>query len=192
MNMALKQAGRPARDYQNDRKKIAVRLYEGDLVYAKGFDKDGYTKYQHSVTAPMNVGEYVELHPDSTPRNIIVKKAAANSEKVIGRLITDPHTQAAPDWKNGDKNRLPTQNTSWGDYAPRTGTVELFGHSVDEVQLVEENAAIAPYDYIKFVDQDFDKATNETCIISLVKVAALESGKIPVLSIPYFYGKEAE
>ena len=190
MNMALIQAGRPARDYQNSRKKIAVRLYEGDLVYAKGFDKDGYTTYQHSVTAPMDVGDYVELHEDSTARNIIVKKAPKDSTKVIGRLIVDPHTQSAPDWKNGDKNRLPTQNTSWGDYAPRTGTVEFFGHSVDEVQLVEENAAIAPYDYLVFVDQDFDKASDPTSIMALVGVEALASGKIPVLSNPYFYGKE--
>jgi len=190
--MALKQAGRPARDYQNDRKKIAVRLYEGDLIYAKGFDKDGYTTYQHSVTAPMDVGDYVELHEDSNARNIIVQKAEAESEKVIGRLIVDPHTQSAPDWKNGDKNRLPTEDTPWGDFAPRTGTVEFFGHTVDEIDLVEENVAIAPYDYIKFVDQNFDKATNPTCLISLVGVEALASGKIPVLSNPYFYGKEDE
>ena len=53
--MALKTAGIPARDYENDCPTIAVKLYEGNLVYnANGIDEEGRTTDMWTVSAPMN------------------------------------------------------------------------------------------------------------------------------------------
>ena len=53
--MDLKEAGRPSRDYSNNRKVFTVTLYEGDLKYSKnGIDrKTGMTVGQHYLTAPI-------------------------------------------------------------------------------------------------------------------------------------------
>ena len=38
--MDLKEAGRPSRDYSNNRKVFTVTLYEGDLKYSKNVLKN--------------------------------------------------------------------------------------------------------------------------------------------------------
>ena len=52
--MALRDAGIPARDYANNRPKIAVKLYEGNLVYnSNGINEEGRTTDMWTVSAPM-------------------------------------------------------------------------------------------------------------------------------------------
>ena len=89
--MALKTAGIPARDYENDCPTIAVKLYEGDLSYnANGIDEEGRTTDMWTVSAPITKSCYVELHEDSTARHIIVQPASKDSTSIIGKLIINP------------------------------------------------------------------------------------------------------
>ena len=74
--MGLKDAGYPARDYSNNRKRIAVKLYEGNLLFDdSSFDEFGRMTHSWKTQTPMHIGQYVELHEDSNPRDIIVKPA---------------------------------------------------------------------------------------------------------------------
>lgn len=188
--MGIVTAGRPTRDYTNNRKTIMCKLYEENLVFnPNGIGKDGRKEAQWSVSAPIDIGQYVELHEDSTARHIIVKAAAAGSDKIIGKVIFDPRLRWTPDWEDGVKNRLPRENKEWGNYSPRSATVEFFADAVDEIDLVDENAKIEPYDAITYVDDNkFDKADSETNLIALNGVEALESGKVVVLADYYYYG----
>ena len=97
--MGLKEAGVPARDYGNNRPRIAVKLYEGNLTFsATGFGEDGRASGRWDVTAPMHIGQYVKLHPDSTPKDIIVQPAA-NSTEAIGKLVTNNKLIFDIDWR---------------------------------------------------------------------------------------------
>lgn len=188
--MALRDAGIPARDYENDCPKIAVKLYEGDLTYnANGIDEEGRTTDMWTVSAPITKSTYVELHPDSTARHIIVKPASADSTAIVGKLIINPKMKWTVDWTDYDKNRLPRENKTWGNYSPRTGTVEFFGHDIRYLDLVADNTAIAPKDAVVYSDDGkFDKAGNNATsnTIALAKVNANKGGKLPVLA--GFYG----
>lgn len=188
--MGIVTKGRPARDYTNNRKTIMCKLYEGSLIYnPNGIGKDGRRQSQHSVSDPMNLGDYVELHEDSTARHLIVKPAEEGSEKIIGKVIFDPRLRWTPDWEGTTKNRLPQENKEWGEYSPRSATVEFFADAVDEIDLVDENAEIEPYDCITYSDANkFDKADDDTNLLSLCKVDANRGGKIVVLADYYFYG----
>lgn len=188
--MGIVTKGRPARDYTNNRKTIMCKLYEGDLVFnPNGIGKDGRTETQHSVTEPMHIGQFVEIHEDSTARHIIVKPAEEGSEKIVGKVIFDPRLRWTPDWEGTSKNRLPQANTEWGSYSPRSATVEFFADAVDELDIIDTNAKIEPYDPIAYVDNDeFDKADAETNVIALGGVDANKGGKIVVLADYYFYG----
>ena len=188
--MALSDAGIPARDYENDCPTIAVKLYEGDLTYnANGIDEEGRTTDMWTVSAPITKSTYVELHPDSTARHIIVKPASADSTAIVGKLIINPKMKWTVDWTDYDKNRLPRENKTWGNYSPRTGTVEFFGHDIRYLDLVADNTAIAPKDAVVYSDDGkFDKAGNNATsnTIALAKVNANKGGKLPVLA--GFYG----
>lgn len=188
--MGIVTKGRPTRDYTNNRKTIMCKLYEGDLVYnPNGIGKDGKTEAQHSVTAPMHIGQYVEMHEDSTARHLIVKPAEEGSSTIIGKVIFDPRLRWTPDWEGTSKNRLPQENTEWGNYSPRSATVEFFADAVDEIDIVATNSKIAPYDPIEYVDNDqFDKADSATNLISLVNIDANKGGKAVVLADYYYYG----
>lgn len=193
--MDLIKAGRPSRDYSNNRKKINVSLYEGDLKYTKnGIDrKDGRTVGQHSLTAPLQLHQLLELHEDSTARNILLKAAKEGSKKVIAKLLFDPEMTWKPDAQYTTKNRLPQEDCEFGEYPNRSATVEWFGKAVDEVAIVAQNEAIAPYDcleYVGFVDGKdvFKKSSGTTSIIALANVPALASGVCPVLEGYEFYG----
>lgn len=197
--MELVDAGRPARDYSNNRKNITVTLYEGDLVYTKnGINrKTGKTEPQHSLTAPIPLHRLLEIHEDSTPRNILLKPAADESEKIVAKLLYDPEMTWKPDAGYTTKNRLPQKNCEFGEYPNRSATVEWFGHAVDEVAIVAENEAIKPYDcleYVGYVDgkETFKKSSGVTNIIALANVGALESGMCPVLEGYKFYGAVEE
>ena len=185
--MALKDAGIPARDYENDCPSIAVKLYEGNLVYnANGIDEEGRTTDMWTVSAPMNKSMYVELHEDSTARHIIVQPATA-SENIIGKLIINPKLKLTVDWDDYEKNRLPRENKTWGHYSPRTGTVEFFGHDIRYLDLVSDNAKIDPFDSVEFdTGVTFDKASGDTNTRALAGVSANKGGKLPVLA--GFYG----
>ena len=185
--MALRDAGIPARDYENDCPTIAVKLYEGDLTYnANGIDEEGRTTDMWTVSAPITKSTYVELHEDSTARHIIVQPAPANSKNIVGKLIINPKMKWTVDWTDYDKNRLPRENKTWGNYSPRTGTVEFFGHDIRYLDLVQANAKIVPKDAIAYKDNgQFDKGT-DTNTIALAKVDANKGGKLPVLA--GFYG----
>jgi len=188
--MALRDAGIPARDYENDCPTIAVKLYEGNLTYnANGIDEEGRTTDMWTVSAPITKSTYVELHEDSTARHIIVKPAGANSKNIVGKLIINPKMKWTVDWTDYDKNRLPRENKTWGNYSPRTGTVEFFGHDIRYLDLVADNTAIAPKDAVVYSDDGkFDKAGNNATsnTIALAKVSANKGGKLPVLA--GFYG----
>lgn len=187
--MGVKTAGIPARDYGNNRPRIAVKLYEGDLVYnANGIGEDGRTKDMWTVSAPMNKEMYVELHEDSDARHIIVQPATDNSTEIIGKLIINPKLKWTVDWTSYEKNRLPRENKTWGNYSPRTGTVEFFGDAIDYIDLVEDNAKIVPFDSIAYdSDDQFDKKGSGTSNTkALGGQSANKGGKLPVLS--GFYG----
>ena len=185
--MALKDAGIPARDYENDCPTIAVKLYEGNLVYnANGIDEEGRTTDMWTVTAPMNKSMYVELHEDSDARHIIVQPATEDSTDIVGKLIINPKMKWTVDWTDFDKNRLPRENKTWGNYSPRTGTVEFFGHDIRYLDLVADNTAIAAKDPVVYVDGGkFDKGQSSNTI-ALGKKSANKGGKLPVLA--GFYG----
>lgn len=190
--MGLLDLGTPARDYSNNRKKISCKLYEGNLIYnPNGLGKDGSTEEQYSLSAPMVLGQYVELHPDSTARHIIVKPAPAGSKKIVGRLIYDPRTTWTSDGTYQTKNRLPKKNCNWGEYSPRAGTIEFFGSAVDYIEVVDNNEAIAVYDNIEYDDKNkFKKSAGVTNLLALGKVDALKKGKVVVLADYKFYGKK--
>jgi len=193
--MDLIKAGRPSRDYTNNRKKFTVTLYEGDLKYTKnGIDrKTGRTVGQHSLTAPIELHRILEIHPDSTARNILLKPAADESTKAVAKLLFDPEMTWKPDAQYTSKNRLPQQDCEFGTYPNRSATVEWFGKAVDEVHIVAENAAIKPYDYLEYVGFEdgvdvFKKSAGVTNLLALANVPALESGVCPVLEGVEFYG----
>lgn len=197
--MELVEAGRPARDYSNNRKNITVTLYEGDLKYTEnGIDrKTGKTVPQHSLTAPIPLHRLLEIHEDSTARNILLKPAADESEKIVAKLLYDPEMTWKPDAQYTTKNRLPQKDCEFGEYPTRSATVEWFGHAVDEVAIVAENEAIAPYDCLEYVGyangkEVFKKSSGTTNIIALANVAALASGMCPVLEGYKFYGAAEE
>ena len=187
--MALKDAGIPARDYENDCPTIAVKVYEGDLVYnANGIDEEGRTTDMWTVSAPITKNTYVELHEDSDARHIIVKPASANSTNIVGKIIINPKMKWTVDWTDYDTNRLPRENKTWGNYSPRTVTVEFFGHDIRYLDLVSANSKIVPKDSIAFKgDGKFDKKGSGTSnTIALGKKDANKGGKLPVLA--GFYG----
>ena len=182
--MGLKDAGYPARDYGNHRPRVAVKLYEGDLTFsASGFGEDGRPTGRWDVTAPMYHGQYVKLKTGSTPRDIIVEPADTASE-AIGKLIIYPKLGFDVGWSENDQNVLPRENTSWGDYVPRGGTVEFFGAAVDELAVAEDNAAIAINNYLDSDENGiFDKSTDATNWIALCDLDALTGGFIPALAM---------
>lgn len=197
--MDLITAGRPSRDYTNVRKKINVSLYEGDLKYSKnGIDrKTGRTVGQHSLTAPIELHRILEIHPDSTARNILMKPAAAESTKAIAKLLFDPEMTWKPDAQYTSKNRLPQQDCEFGSYPNRSATVEWFGKAIDEVHIVANNEAIKPYDCLEYVGFEngvdvFQKSSGVTNLLALANVPALESGVCPVLEGYEFYGAVKE
>ncbi|MBQ2654093.1 MAG: hypothetical protein IJF83_11095 [Methanobrevibacter sp.] len=197
--MELIDAGRPARDYSNNRKKITVTLYEGDLKYTEnGLNrKTGATEPQHSLTDPIPLHRLLEIHEDSTARYILLKPAEDESEKVIAKLLFDPEMTWKPDATYTSKNRLPQKDCEFGSYPNRSATVEWFGKAVDEVAIVAENEAIKPYDcleYVGFINgkETFQKSSGVTSIIALANVPALESGMCPVLEGYEFYGAVKE
>lgn len=193
--MELIDAGRVTRDYSNNRKKFTSTLYEGDLKYTKdGLDrKTGRTVPQHRLTDPIPLHRLLELHEDSTARNILLKPAEAESEKIVAKLLYDPELTWKPDAQYTSKNRLPQKDCEFGDYPNRSAAVEWFGKAVDEVWIVAENEAIAPYDYLEYVGyvdgkEVFKKSEGVTNLLALANVPALESGTCPVLEGAEFYG----
>lgn len=197
--MDLIQSGRPARDYSNNRKKITVTLYEGDLKYTKnGIDrKTGRTVGQHSLTEPIELHRILEIHEDSTARNILLKPAEEGSEIAVAKLLYDPELTWKPDAQYTTKNRLPQEDCEFGAYPPRSAAVEWFGKALDEVHIVAENDAIAPYDYLEYVGFEdgydvFKKSDGVTNLLALANVPALESGVCPVLEGVEFYGAVKE
>lgn len=182
--MGLTEAGYPARDYPNHRPKIAVRLYEGNLIFdGAGFDYYGRTSSNWKVQTPMHIGQYVELHEDSTPQDIIVKPATKAST-AIGKLIINPDLESGMGWTDDEINVLPRENKNWGHFVPRGGTVEFFGATVEDLKVVTGNAAIAAGNYLDSeANEEFDKSTDPTNWIALAKLAALKSGYIPALAL---------
>jgi hypothetical protein len=197
--MDLIKAGRPSRDYENHRTKFTVTLYEGNLKYTKnGIDrKTGKTVGQHSLTAPLDLHQLLEVHADSTPRNILLKAATSESKAIVAKLLFDPEMTWKPDSHYTTKNRLPQKDCNFGEYPNRSATVEWLGGAIDEVDIVAENAAIAPYDYLEYVGyvdgkDVFKKSAGVTNLIALANVEALASGKCPVLETYAFYGAVQE
>lgn len=181
--MGLIDAGYPARDYGNHRPRIAVKLYEGNLkFFATGFGENGRPSGRWDVTAPMHINQLVKLHPDSTPKDIIVQPAA-NSTEAIGKLVINTKLGFDVGWTDNDQNILPRADKSWGEYVPRGSTCEFFGAAIDELKLVEGNAKIVPGNYLKSTaNEEFDKETQETNWMALAGVAALKGGFIPTLA----------
>lgn len=197
--MDLIEAGRVTRDYSNNRKNITVTLYEGDLKYTEnGLDrKTGRTVPQHSLTAPIPLHRLLEIHEDSTARNILLQPAEDESSKIVAKLLYDPEMTWKPDSQYTTKNRLPQKDCSFGEYPNRSATVEWFGKAVDEVAIVAENEAIEPYDCLEYVGYEngkevFKKSEGVTSIIALANVPELESGMCPVLEGYQFYGAVEE
>ena len=197
--MELIDPGRVTRDYSNNRKKFTVTLYEGDLKYTEnGLDrKTGRTVPQHYLTAPVPLHRILEIHEDSTPRNILLKPAADKSKTAVAKLLYDPEMTWKPDAQYTTKNRLPQKDCDFGEYPNRSATVEWFGKAVDEVAIVAQNEAIEPYDYLEYVGyvngkEVYKKSSGVTSLLALANVPALESGFCPVLEGWEFYGAVKE
>lgn len=197
--MDLIKAGRPTRDYTNNRKKFTVTLYEGDLKYSKnGLDrKTGRTVGQHSLTAPIELHRILEIHESSTARYIVLKPAEEGSTKAVAKLLFDPEMTWKPDAQYTSKNRLPQEDCEFGSYPNRSATVEWFGKAVDEVHIVADNEAIKPYDYLEYVGFEngvdvFKKSEGVTNLMSLVNIEANKGGICPVLEGVEFYGAVKE
>ena len=197
--MGLITPGRPSRDYSNNRKKLTATLYEGDLKYDKnGIDyKTGKTVPQYRLTAPIELHRILEIHENSTARHILLKPAGEGSKKAIAKLLFDPEMTWKPDANYTSKNRLPQRDCEFGEYPNRSATVEWFGNAVDEVHIVAENEAIAPYDCLEYVGFEngvdvFKKSKGETNLIALANIPALASGVCPVLEGYKFYGAVKE
>lgn len=197
--MELIDPGRVTRDYSNNRKKFTVTLFEGDLKYTEnGIDrKTGRTVPQHSLTEPIPLHRILEIHEDSTPRNILLKPAEDESKIAVAKLLYDPEMTWKPDAQYTTKNRLPQKDCQFGEYPNRSATVEWFGKAVDEVAIVAENEAIAPYDYLEYVGyvngkEVYKKSEGVTSLLALANVEALKSGYCPVLEGWEFYGAVKE
>ena len=182
--MGLKQEGYPARDYGNYRPSIKVRLYEGALSFKDtGFDEFGRPNPDWTTAAPMHIGQYVVLHEDSNPRDIIVKPAESASE-AIGKLIINPTLETGIGWTDDEQNVLPRANKDWGEFVPRGGTCEFFGAAIDELKVVDGNDAISAGNYLDAEDDElFSASSNATNWIALGKVDALKGGFIPALAL---------
>jgi hypothetical protein len=182
--MGLKDEGYPARDYSNHRKKIAVKLYEGDLLFDdSSFDEFGRMTHSWKTEEPMHIGQYVVLHEDSNPRDIIVQPAEKASE-AIGKIIINPKLKSGMGWTEDEQNVLPRENKEWGEYTPRGATVEFFGYALDELKVKAENAKITAGDYLDAEDgEEFEKSTDATRWVALATVEALRAGFVPALEL---------
>ena len=134
---------------------------------------------------------------DSTPRNIILKPAEEGSTKIVAKLLYDPEMTWKPDASYTTKNRLPQKDCEFGEYPSRSATVEWFGKALDEVAVVKQNEAIAPYDCLEYVGFEdgkevFKKSSGTTNLLALANVEALKAGFIPVLEGYEFYGATKE
>lgn len=182
--MGVRDSGYPARDYGNHRPRIAVRLYEGDLNFKRtGFDEFGRPNPDWDLEAPMYIGQYVKLHEDSNPRDIIVEPADTASE-AIGKIIINPQLRDGMGWTEDEQNILPREDREWGNFKPRAGTVEFFGAAIDELKIVAENEAIEAGDFLDSEENaEFKKSDDETNWIALGKIEALKAGFVPALAI---------
>ena len=182
--MGLKDAGYPAMDYRNNRKRIAVKLYEGGLIYDdSGFDEEGRHRHHWKTETPMHLGQYVNLHEDSTPDKIIVKPATSAST-AVGKLIIHPQLRSGIGWTADEQNILPTENKNWGEFVPRGATCEFFGYAIDELKVVSENDAIAAGDYLdSTANEEFEVSNSETRWIAMHSVEALRSGFVQALEL---------
>lgn len=182
--MGLKQEGYPARDYSNNRKRIAVKLYEGDLLFDDtGFDEFGRMTHQWKTEEPMHIGQYVVLHEDSNPRDIIVQPAEKASE-AIGILRIHPQLRSGMGWTEDEQNYLPREDKEWGEFVPRGATCEFFGYAIDELKVKEGNDAIAAGDYLDAEDgEEFEVSETATRWVALASVEALKAGFVPALEL---------
>lgn len=182
--MGLKDEGYPARDYSNNRKRIAVKLYEGDLLFDdESFDEFGRMTHSWKTETPMHIGQYVILHEDSTPRDIIVQPAEKASE-AHGILRVNPKLRSGMGWTEDEQNILPRENTDWGNFVPRGATCEFFGYAIDELKVKAQNAKITAGDYLDAEDgEEFEKSTNATRWIALATIPALKAGFVPALEL---------
>jgi hypothetical protein len=182
--MGLTNAGYPARDYANHRKKVAVKLYEGDLLFDdSGFQDDGRFAPYWKTEEPMHIGQYVELHEDSTPYEIIVKPAEKAST-AIGKLIINPQLRSGIGWTADEQNILPRENKEWGEYVPRGATCEFFGYALDELKVASGNDAITAGDYLDSTEnEEFETSSNATRWVALASVEALAGGFVPALEL---------
>lgn len=182
--MGIKDAGYPARDYSNNRKRIAVKLYEGNLLFDdSSFDEFGRMTHSWKTQTPMHIGQYVELHEDSTPRDIIVKPATKAST-AIGKIIINPKLKSGMGWTEDEQNILPRENTAWGSYVPRGATVEFFGYAIDELKVKAQNDKITAGDYLdSTANEEFEKSNSATRWVALATIDALAAGFVPALEL---------
>lgn len=182
--MGLKDSGYPAMDYQNNRKRIAVKLYEGDLEFnGDVFDEYGRTSHAWKTENPMHIGQYVTIHEDSKPGEVIVEPAAKASE-AHGILRIHPQLRSGIGWSEDEQNILPTENTEWGKYVPRGATCEFFGYAIDELKVVAENGAIAAGDYLdSTANEEFSTSQTATRWIAMHSVEALKEGFVQALEL---------
>jgi len=182
--MGLKDAGYPARDYANHRKRIAVKLYEGDLIFDdSGFQEDGRFAPYWKTETPMHIGQYVTVHEDSTPYEIIVEPAEKASE-AHGILRIHPQLKSGIGWTADEQNILPRANTEWGEFVPRGATCEFFGYALDELKVAEGNDAITAGDYLdSTANEEFEASETATRWIALASIEALAGGFVPALEL---------
>ena len=177
--------GVPAGDYRNDRIKTAVKLYEENLIFDEtGFNRTGRKDENYHVSRPMHMKQLVKLHPDSgKSEQIIVQPASGRDAQ--GRIITYPHIRADIGWNDDELDSLPMENAQWGDYTPRSATVEWFATTIDQFRVKAENEEILPGNYITFdLGNEFAyKSSEPTNWIAMEKIEALHAGWVRALAL---------
>lgn len=111
-------------------------------------------------------GDFVTL---DTTKDFTVKKAEAGDE-VLGRIIDTPR-------RNGNIGTTPN-----GVFHKRIATVRIFGHTVTELPIGEDNTALTVGDSVSLKSPNiFDKASTPNQTRVLRKAEALSGGTVAVL-----------
>ncbi len=150
--------GVPAGDYRNHRIKTAVRLYEGDLKYDNsGFTRSGRKDENYHLSEPLNIGRFIKpiYKPTKSgaavPTDTIIVGPADSSKDAFGRIINYPNIRSDIGWSDNELDGLPHANAEWGDFIPRSASVEWFGPSINQFKVRTGHDAINAGDYLEIV-----------------------------------------
>lgn len=173
--MVLKEKGVKLMDYSSKRPKIAFEIDEGALTYDGDAEGVYGTTEAWQFSNKVRKGNHVAVSPRSTRDRKILKKADDDDEFVIGVVITEPKWKADPD---GNISEAPREDKEAGTYRGRTATVRLFGHDIKELDIADNNSAIAITDGLKYDPENEVYVTGGKNIVPFFPVEANKGGTI--------------